>query len=212
MEVGDLSHLPYSNQEEYTDDVHFAFLVNHTQETLEKIKSFPPETKIYLWVNKACVGQYLNFLFFAKEFKSFPEVYLVSVEDGISKNEFSAQKALTKKKKLSCLAIDRLTKKFQAINSQKETLYVVRNGKILTHSVEKIAKKALELVPQRYTLDRRVEGKYVKKYTNTRYDLSYDQIKKVYSFLYKNGAIEFKNGNNSDIDRIRLKPQPKNKK
>lgn len=213
MEIGDLSNVPYSNQEEYTRiQSDYSYALKRVEKILGEIKAFNPNTKVYLWVDYNNINEYLNFLFFANEFKSFNEVYLVDSNDGNVKKEYIPQKALDNKKRLSNIALDRLNKKFYSIKTEENKINLLVDKKIKRFSLDKFSAKVLELISSRYEPESYVEARYFKKYNGTEFELTYWQLKRVIIYLYENYKIDYKFDIDTDFNKLRLMKEVSTKK
>ena len=208
MEIGNLSNVPYSNQKEYARlQTDYSYALKRVEKVLTEIKAFSPKTKVYLWVNDNNLNEYLNFLFFANEFKLFNEVYLVDSKEGNAKKKYIPKKALDKKKRLSNIALDRFDKKFYTIKTEENKLNLLVDKKIKIFSLNKFSAKVLELVRSRYEPESYLEARYFKKYNGTEFELTYWQLKRVIFYLYENYKIDYKFDIDIDFNKLRLRKE-----
>lgn len=215
MEIGDLSNVPDSNSREY-DFIYLgdvSLVKKRINNILETIKRFDVKTRIFLWVDENRVEQYLNYLYFSKEFKGFDNVYFVPLQEGNAKNDYIPQKALNKKKKLSKVELDRLYSRYIKIKTADGCFNVLYDNKIKSVPLKKYCDKVLSSVSVKYESDLVVDHRYYKKYKDTQYQLTYFQLKRVLSYLKANNKIEFKFLDEQEpFNKLRLKKEQQESK
>ena len=215
MEIGDLSNVPDSNSQEY-DYIYLgdaSLVKRRINSVLETIKQFAAKTKVFLWVDENRVEQYLNYLYFSKEFKVFDEVYFIPLQEGNVKNDYNPKKALDKKKKLSKAELDRLYASFNKIKTADGNFNVLFDKRVKSVPLKKYCDKVLSSVSVKYESDLVVDHRYYKKYKDTQYQLTYFQLKRVLSYLKANNKIEFKFLDEQEpFNKLRLKKEQQESK
>lgn len=192
---GDISNPPYSNANFYAHSCgSYQAALARKERAFEKLDRIDYTVSVYLWISDDKANEYMNLLYFAKDFERFANVYLVRwnhTEKSFEGGKRSMINALSKKIRLSVRELHEMSARFSKIQGLRSECLLGNSELVEPWSFERVEEYVLACMSQKYRGFRKICSAVsgaIKK--DTSFEIGYFMVKEAVHRLMMVGKIE----------------------